>query len=430
MNRQMFTLLLDYYRRTIGVWAILVFLQLMQMSTIWVLGSRHVPLVGAVMAALMFRSTWNSPQLVMRTLPIKARELALLRWWEQIGGPIPFITLGLVLSWFANDGSRFPTPPLLSLWVPVATSFATLAILSVLPLPVVSTGKSNVSASIAWVALLLGSVYGLPMEWLPAPLPGVLLVGGLLLALISFGLARSGRVLQMPSLAHLKSRWRSQERRASGARMHFHGWPVLLMRWLRSVVLFAVVSVVAVSILRPHARLFLPVLPWLFVSVTASLGAVLGRHWLRGVRALQCLPIHRRTLALILCVVLVTPVAGASVAATAVHAIVPEWGLVIPFYMLPIFGLVPALAVSGMDVHANYSVSSALQAWTPTLQLLAWPMTVGSSMSVFMKWWPTWFAIVVVGIAVAMAVVAYLTMLWRVRSGATLERLGDPLTPS
>src|SRR6185312_560888 len=102
------------------------FLQLMQMSTIWVFGTRHVPIVGAVMAALMFRSTWNSPQLVMRTLPIKTHELALLHWWEQIGGPMPFIVLGLVLSWFANDGSRFPTPPFLNLWVPVAASFATL----------------------------------------------------------------------------------------------------------------------------------------------------------------------------------------------------------------------------------------------------------------------------------------------------------------
>ena len=48
MNRQVFTLLLDYHRRTIGVWSILVFVQLMQMSTIWVLGSRHVPVAGAV----------------------------------------------------------------------------------------------------------------------------------------------------------------------------------------------------------------------------------------------------------------------------------------------------------------------------------------------------------------------------------------------
>lgn len=429
MNRQIFTLLLDYHRRTLGVWAILVFLQLMQMSTIWVFGTRHVPIVGAVMAALMFRSTWNSPQLVMRTLPIKTHELALLRWWEQIGGPMPFIVLGLVLSWFANDGSRFPTPPFLNLWVPVAASFATLGILSVLPLPVISAGKSNVSASVGWVALLLGSVYGVPMEWLPAPLPAVLLSGGSLLALISFDLARSGRVLQAPSLANLYVRWRSPERQASGTRMRLHGWPVLLMQWLRSVFLFTVVSVIAVSILRPHARLFQDVLPWMYVSVTAAVGGVLGRHWLRGVRAMQCLPIRRSTLALILCIVLVTPAAVASAAATAVNAIEPQWGLVIPFYMLPIFGLVPTLAVWGLGVQANHPVPNALHQWVPTLQLLSWPVSIGSGMSVFMKWWPTWFAVVIVGLAVLMAVVAYLTVLWRIRAGATLEQFGDSLTP-
>src|SRR5262249_46519750 len=158
-------------------------------------------------------------------------------------------------------------------------------------------GKSNVSASVAWVALLIGSVYGIPLEWLPAPLPEVLLIGGVLLALVSFGLARSGRVLQLPPLAKLYTRWRSQAQKASGTRVHFRGWPVLLMQWLRSVLIFLVVSVIAVSILRRHAGFFGPALPWLFVSVTASVGALLGRRWLRGVRALQCLPIRRSTLA-------------------------------------------------------------------------------------------------------------------------------------
>jgi hypothetical protein len=113
-----------------------------------------------------------------------------------------------------------------------------------------------------------------------------------------------------------------------------------------------------------------------------------------------------------------------------VNAIEPEWGLAIPFYMLPIFGLVPALAVAGLGVQSNHSVPSALQQWVPTLQLLAWPMSVGSAMSVFMKWWPTWFAIVIAGLAVGMAVVAYLTILVRIQSGATIDRFGDPLTPS
>jgi len=46
MNSAILTLLLDYHRRTLGAWALVVFVQLMQMSAIWAFGSAHVPMVG------------------------------------------------------------------------------------------------------------------------------------------------------------------------------------------------------------------------------------------------------------------------------------------------------------------------------------------------------------------------------------------------
>ena len=430
MSREIFRLLLDYLRRTLGVWPFLVFVLLMQMSIIWVLGNKHVPVAGAVIAALAFCSTWNSPHLVMRTLPIKTRELALLRWWENIGLPMPFIVLALVLSWFANDGSRFPTPPFLSLWIPVSASFAALAILSVLPLPFVSSGRSNTPVALVYTALALGGIYGVPPGWLPAPLPAALLVGGLLLALISFGLARSGRVLQMPAPARLYERWRSRDGKPSGARTRLRGWPVLVAQWVGNVFLLAFASVVLISIVRPHAGVLRDVLPWLFVSVTGAAGSLLGRSWLRGVGALRCLPIRSDALALILCAVLAAPMAVAGVAATVVNAIVPEWGLAIPLYMVPVFAMAPVAGISMMRVQSNHPVPRAIQEWLPTMQLVGWPLWAGSFMSVLARWYPAWFAIAAAGATVLFATVAYFVVFTRIRSGAGLERLGDPLAPS
>ena len=431
MNGEVLRLLLDYHRRTLGVWVLVVFVQLMQMSAIWVFGSGHVPMVGAVIASLAFCATWDSPHIVMRTLPIKARELALLRWWERIGMPMLFVTLAFVLAWFSNEGTRFPTPPFLSLWQPVLASFATLGVLSVLPLPMLSATRSNVPVFVVvWMALAIGGLFGVPKEWLPEPLPQALLIGGLLLASASLRLARSGRVLQMPPLSRLFAGWRSPEAVVSTARSHFRGWPVLALQWMRMIALLAFASVVVISIVRPHVHVFQQALPWIFVSVTGAVGTVLARRWLRSVRALQCMPIRSTTLALIVCVALMAPVVVSSVLATAVSAIVPGWGIVVPLYMVPVFAIVPALQVSGSGVQTNHAVPSAIQQWGPIMQIVAWPLWTGSFMSLELtRLMPAGFEIIALAAAVVLAVVAYGIVFHRIRSGAGLERMGDPLTP-
>ena len=431
MNRHVFTLLTDYYRRTLGVWLLLVFVQLMQMSTIWVFGSTRLPILGAVIAALAFCTTWDSPHVVIRTLPITARDLALLRWWENIGMPMPFITLAFVLSWLANDGSHFPTPSLLSLWVPVLGSLATLGILSVLPLPMLSETRSNALIVLVWIALVVAALFGLPMDALPAPVPEALLAGGLLLALISFGLARSGRVLQLPPLSRFIAGWRAPRQWLSLAGPHLRGWPVLVAPWVRSTILMALVSVVAISFVRPHVHFFQQALPWIFVSVTGAVGTILGRRWLLSVPALLCLPIREGTLALIVCFALMAPVVVTSVVATAVNALVPGWGIAVPLYMAPVFAIVPAFKMSWQGgMESTHPVPSAIQRWTPTLQLAAWPLWTGPFMSLELtRLMPAWFDLIAVGAAAVLAVVAYHTAFSRIRSGVGFERMGDPLAP-
>ena len=429
MNRTILALLLNYHRRTFGAWILLVFVQLMQTATIWAMGSEHLPIVGTVIASLAFCATWDSPHLVMRTLPMTARDLALLRWWERIAMPMLFITLAYVLGWVSNYGSHLPTPPFESLWTAVAASAATLAFLSALPLPTLTAGRSNTPLSVVvWIALALFGLYGLPMEWLPVP--GFLLMCGLLLALVSFGLARSGRVLEAPPLAHLLGGFRSREQAATGATSRFRGWSVLVMQSIRSIFLLAFASIVVISIVRPQVHMLQQTLPWVFVSVTGAVGTILGRRWLRSVGALRCLPIRTSMLALVICLALMAPVVFASVAATAVNAVVPEWGIAIPLYMVPVFAIVPALEISWYHVETSHPVASAVQQWTPIMQIVAWPLWTGSFLSLALtRLMPTWFEMTAVGAATVLAVVAYGMVLSRIRSGAGLERLGDPLTP-
>jgi hypothetical protein len=429
MNRTILALLLDYHRRTLGVWVLLVFVQLMQTSAIWTLGNGHLPIAGTVIASLAFCATWDAPHFVMRTLPITARDLALLRWWERIAMPTAFITLAYLLAWVSNRGSGFPTPPLLSLWMPVAASVATLAVLSALPLPTLSALRSNTPLSaVVWIGLALFGLYGLPMEWIPAP--GFLLTCGALLALASLGLARSGRMLESPPLSQLLRGFGAQGQRAPRAMSRFRGWPVLLGQWMRGIFLLAVASIVVISIVRPHVRMLQQALPWGFVSVTGAVGSILGRRWLRGIGALQCLPIRGSKLALVICLALMAPVVLTSVLATAANALVPTWGIAIPLYMVPVFAIVPALEISWYPVKNNYAVPSAVQQWSPITQVVAWPIWTGSFMSLELtRLMPAWFEIIAVAVGMVLAGVAYGMVLSRIRAGVGLERLGDPLTP-
>jgi hypothetical protein len=367
----------------------------------------------------------------MRTLPIKARELALLRWWERIGAPLPFIALGIVMAWFSNRGSGLPVPPFESLWMPVAASLATLGFLSVLPLPTLSAGRGNLPVfAVVWLALVIGGIYGVPLDLLHGLLPLGLLVCGSILALISLGLARSGRVLQAPPLARVFAGFSAQEREASDARWHFSGWSVLVIQWMGSLLLMAFASVVVVSIVRPHVHVLQQALPWVFVSITGAVGTMVARRWLCSVRALLCLPIRRSTLALIVCLALMAPVVVSSALATAVNMVVPEWGIAIPLYMLPVFAIVPALEMSWHRPQATQAVPNAVQQWSPIMQLVAWPLWTGSFMSLELtRLLPGWFDILAISAAAVLAVVAYLVVLGRLRAGAALGGFGEPVTP-
>jgi hypothetical protein len=131
-------------------------------------------------------------------------------------------------------------------------------------------------------------------------------------------------------------------------------------------------------------------------------------------------------LALLICLALMAPVVLTSLAATAVNAVVPEWGIAIPVYMVPVFAIVPALEISWYRVETNHAIPTALQQWSPIMQIVAWPLWTGSFMSLELtRLMPKWFEMTAVAAAAVLALVAYGLVLQRIRSGQVSTAWGS-----
>src|SRR5688572_10994468 len=112
-------LLADYLRRTLGVWVLAWFLHTMQAATLFARQDDRVPLLGAMIAAIAFFATFESPQAVLRTLPVSRRDIAITRWWASIGWPALFSAFCILGGWLANGAWGFPRPPASELWFPI-----------------------------------------------------------------------------------------------------------------------------------------------------------------------------------------------------------------------------------------------------------------------------------------------------------------------
>src|SRR5713101_2074963 len=74
-------LLIDYFRRTFGVWLLLALLQLMQTVAFWASKIERAPALGVVLASLVYFAAFESPYTVLRILPLTRADIAKFRWW-------------------------------------------------------------------------------------------------------------------------------------------------------------------------------------------------------------------------------------------------------------------------------------------------------------------------------------------------------------
>jgi hypothetical protein len=430
MNGTVIKLLPRYPLRTLGVWALVATVQPMQASAFWANGIERAPLIGGVIGALVFFATFSSPASVMKTLPVTSRDIALTRWWMSIGLPALFITVCLVAAWAANRGWGFPTPPISEVAVAALENLGVLGMLAVLPLPMLNAQRSNFRVFVGfWAPLTAVALYGLSPELLTVPASIVLVFEGLALAMISYVQARRGRVtcILAPPIRRL---FRNHSSRESSKRHRaLKGWGVLVTQLTRSTALLALACVSAITTARILLPALNPVLPQLFVSIAGIAGALLARRWMLAVGAMQCLPIGQRTLALIVCVVLMVPGIFTCLFAAAAHQVNSAWGVPIPLIIILVFTIIPALMVPWQSVESSHSVASTLQRWTPMFQLAMWPLWAVPFLSLPpTKLYPSWFNIVAVAILLVFAGIGYFAVLLHIRSGSGFERMPEPLT--
>jgi hypothetical protein len=429
MNRIVARLLADYIRRTLGVWVLAATVQVMQASAFWANGIDRAPIIGAAIGALTFFATFDAPYTVIRTLPMRRRDVALVRWWVGIGWPALISAVGLAVAWWANIGYQWPAPSPLQIGSAMLASLATLGVLSVLPFPVLSAGRANFPRFVAaWGTFALGAVYGMPKVSSPVPVFLALGVFGAAIVVVSLVRAQLGEVVRLPAPSIMKWRagWHPREKSRHSPRLR--GWAVIVAQLAKTTALLTLVSIAVAPVIRRyfpaldmHPRLA-SVLPMLFVSATGVTGSLLARRWLNAIRALQILPIRDSYLALIMCTVLLTPSLVACVVATCVSRVVPGWGADIPLFMFPVFAIVPAFLVPWQNVEASSGVASTVQQWSPVAQIAIWPIWTGSFAGFALtELIPAWFGVLAVIITLVFAVTGYLMVWVRIRAGTGLD---------
>ncbi len=382
MNWQILRLVGDHTRRLFGLWLGVAMLQIMQTSALWMLELDRMPLIGAVICAMACFATWDSPIAVMRTLPIRRRDLALYRWWMTIGVPALLLYACIGIAWINNRASPHP-PSQLQAGAALLAMVGTLGVLSVLPLPTLKANLSNLSRfTVIWIVLAGVALYGFPVDLVTTPVSLALGVGGTALAVVSFVMASKGEILSLR--LSRSERHEAMAPRVSAShpsRVRLHGWRLLFAQLARSTIVLAFACIVCAT----AARYFLPglqiVMPLIFVAVAGTAGALMSRRWLNAISALQCLPVRDRTVALVIWAALTAPGLITCLLSNAVNALAPSWGVAVPLFMLPVFVVIPLLLAAGKSVESSNGVAASAQRWSPMLQLSLWPLWAGSSFS-------------------------------------------------
>jgi hypothetical protein len=425
VNARVLRLLADYFRRTLGAWALIAMAHIMQVTSFWAAHVERLPLLGAIIASLTYFVAFESPHAVLRTLPLSRADIALFRWWASVGAPGLIILACTSIAWLTSGDNGWARPSEQDVTLYALASWAVLAMLAAVPLPVRTNRESWTTFGIVWGLLGAGAFYGLPLA-VPAPVLQVLIGCGLALSLAAY--VRSWRGLTttvpMPVLPWF-------EKLPASRTGKLRGWSLLAADVARSTALLSIVALIGASV----ARWLYPILDgpipfvWLFVSAAAVAACLQTRRWMNAVRSLRILPIGAHRLTLILYALLIVPGTTACLVATAAWHLSPRLGLNVPAYMLIVFLFAPiALAPWQRQRHAAAAATNSVQQWAPLMQQAGWPLTAGALCSFGgPQLMPAWFLAFLIVIAIAFTIAGYVALLAGIRAPEGFERAAGPL---
>lgn len=400
-------LLRDYIRRTGGAWLLAGFLQLIQSVTFWAEGVRRAPLLGAVLAGLIYALASEQPQHLLQTLPLTRTTRVLFRWLAGFALPAAAVMMTMAAAVALVLYKDWPLP------APVTLLSSALAVITLLGWLTAFPARGY--STLAWGIAGLAGLIGVPTEVAGGlPMIGLLAVSGLATSLAC-------------SLREPRGTTRHVTQADPG--LCIHGWNVLLVEVGRSTA-FLCAGALAASVIV-HSAIPQRLLPgfhgaliWLSISALAAATCLPMRRWVDAVRSLRILPLGSHRLASMLYFILTLPGVVACLVVMAARALSPNWGLDIPPYMLVVFLLTPSTLVRWHKPYEGHP-NVVLQQWAPALQQAAWPLWAGGfSAASGLPYMPAWFLAYLGTFTLFFSVAGYRALLGGIRSTAALD--GEP----
>ena len=436
MNHRVRRVLTDYVGRTANLWLLVALVQILQGVTFWVAGVPRVPLLGVVLACVIYTALAEKPWGVLRTLPLTPGDRALIHWWGSFGLPVLGVAACMALAASMCLYKGWVTPAPLWLGTCLATVVAVLAGLSAFGVVLGYSGaaSSHGYVTLVWAALAVAALVGLPMTALSPSMALLIAIGGLGLSIIASlrtrhrGAAEPRRTGDASPAPHsLISRLSLKPR----------GWTILLLEAGRTTALIGALILIATTVIdranAPWARTVLHgTVLWVIISAIAVATTLSMRRWVEAVRSLRILPITGYRLALVLYLMMIIPGMLTCLLVSTAQRLSPHWGLDIPWYMLVVFLPAP-VALIRWQRPAENDPHYLPRHWNPALQAAVWPAWAGAFSAVRdLQFMSPWFFLYLAVIAASFSIIGYRAILAGIRSpsrfeshdGVLLESLG------
>ena len=185
MNDPLLRLLMDYLRRSAGLWIPLGVAQYAVVATYWWLHIDRAPLLCALIGLAGAVNALDPGSLVWRSVPLPATQAAALRWWATAGFPGILSTLCYAVvaldHWLTGSNAPAPGVAIES----ALAAWAVLGFIAVLPHRALTpTPRERASRALLLIAVLFFPLgYGLPLE---GPVAGPLSVLAIICGLVVF----------------------------------------------------------------------------------------------------------------------------------------------------------------------------------------------------------------------------------------------------
>src|SRR5262249_30581545 len=130
----------------------------------------------------LYHAALNSPEAVIRTLPLSRRDIGLFRWWVAVGAPGSIILICTLVAAKTNTQHGWWIPSAAGIVMTAGLSVALVACLAALPLRTMgASGRTRSRFALAWGALTVAAMYGAPLVGLPHGMALVVMAAGIVM---------------------------------------------------------------------------------------------------------------------------------------------------------------------------------------------------------------------------------------------------------